>query len=76
MVDPGIKELFQHVKNKKGKLWWTGTSHFLYGCSCPVAGCINDKPVEVADLEENKELKRIIEKKVRQEAKRPKKGPR
>ena len=28
---------------------------------CPLGGCSNDKPVEMSDLEDNKELKRYID---------------
>ena len=56
--------------------WWKAVKrHFFFcGCRCPVGGCINDRPVKMSDLEENKELRRFIEKKARQEGKRPKKG--
>ncbi|KAK3601741.1 hypothetical protein CHS0354_016103 [Potamilus streckersoni] len=37
---------------------------------CPVSGCANEKPMELSDLEENKELKRYIERKNRQAGKR------
>ena len=40
---------------------------------CPVSGCGNDKPIEQGDLVEDKELKRYIDRKNRQVAKRQKK---
>lgn len=39
---------------------------------CPVPGCVNEKPVRVEHLQENKDLKRIVDKKVRQQGKRKK----
>lgn len=33
---------------------------------CPLGGCSNEKPIELSDLEENKELKRYIDRKNRQ----------
>lgn len=36
---------------------------------CPVAGCINDKPLKLSDLEENKQLKRIIDRQHRKPSK-------
>ncbi|XP_041361325.1 E3 SUMO-protein ligase NSE2-like [Gigantopelta aegis] len=39
---------------------------------CPVTGCANTVPIEAADLEDNKELKRYIEKMNRQSGKRQK----
>lgn len=36
---------------------------------CPVGGCMNENPIKKEDLVENKELKRYIEKKIRQEKK-------
>lgn len=36
---------------------------------CPVAGCINDKPLKLSDLEENKQLKRFIDRQHRKPSK-------
>ena len=35
-------------------------------CRCPLGGCSNEKPIELTDLEENRELRRYIERKNRQ----------
>jgi SUMO ligase MMS21 Smc5/6 complex component len=56
----GIKDLLHHRGNR---------------AKCPVGGCPNDKPIEMSHLEENKELKRFIDRKVRLAGKRTKKGP-
>ncbi|XP_045164112.1 E3 SUMO-protein ligase NSE2-like isoform X2 [Mercenaria mercenaria] len=39
----------QYIKQRKKK------------AKCPLGGCSNEKPIEMSDLEENKELKRYIE---------------
>ena len=39
---------------------------------CPVSGCAYDKALSMSDLEDNKELKRFIDRKNRQEGKRTK----
>ncbi|KAK2166551.1 hypothetical protein NP493_1317g00059 [Ridgeia piscesae] len=53
----GITQL---MKNRKGR------------AKCPVGGCVNDKPITASDLEDDKELKRYIERKNRQATKRQK----
>ena len=50
--------------------------HHSIACfRCPVGSCVNDKPIVEADLEDDKELKRYIEKKNRQTNKRHKHAP-
>ncbi|XP_034317492.1 LOW QUALITY PROTEIN: E3 SUMO-protein ligase NSE2-like [Crassostrea angulata] len=49
--------IYYYIKIKKNK------------AKCPVGGCMNENPIKKEDLVENKELKRYIEKKIRQEKK-------
>ena len=44
----------------------------VYCYRCPVGGCPNEKPIELSDLEDNKELKRHIDRQNRQAGKRSK----
>lgn len=46
--------ILQYIKQRKKK------------ARCPLGGCSNEKPVELTDLEENRELRRYIDRKNRQ----------
>lgn len=61
-----MKEMIKPVRNKHcGHNYdYSGAKQLIRNrqqARCPVAGCINDKPLKLCDLEENKELKRIID---------------
>ena len=54
------------LQNNFRKTTLYGYVHVFFYYRCPLGGCSNEKPIELSDLEENKELKRYIDRKNRQ----------
>ncbi|XP_061183216.1 E3 SUMO-protein ligase NSE2-like [Saccostrea echinata] len=71
MVNPVKNRHCEHNYDREGILHYIKTKKNR--AKCPVSGCMNENPIQKEDLIENKELKRYIDKKIRQE-KRTKKS--
>ncbi|XP_055997156.1 E3 SUMO-protein ligase NSE2-like [Ostrea edulis] len=65
MVNPVTNKHCEHNYDREGILHYIKTKKNR--AKCPVAGCMNENPIQKDDLVENKELRRYIERKIRQE---------